>query len=102
METAELLAWKPLGTNEVLEGKGFYISYNPNTSDVCSSFTNFGNALGGNFKDGEETALCYDGSFYILEGDFRKEYASAFPKGLNECKKVFEKHKVTNRSNWSD
>lgn len=102
------LAWTPLRNNFVLSGDGFYISYNPSTGSdpLGSSLTELGNILASMageepLEDGEETALCYDGRFDILKGDFRAEYEKAFPKGLAECKKVFKKHEKTARSNWT-
>jgi hypothetical protein len=77
-------------------GKGFHISYNPHLSKP---------ELGcWKSNDGKpETALVIDSiKFLILNGDFRKEYEKALPKGLTECLKVFRKHKKKSRSTWSD
>ena len=99
------MKWKNLGSNSILQGKGFYISYNPSTgaNHMGGLLTNLGNALGADLKDGEETALCIEKKsgkeWAILEGDFRKEYEKAFPS-LMRCKKVYEKNK-DKRSNWS-
>ena len=91
----------------VLKGDGFFISYNPNTTTGHIGFTELANTLGGDVKDGEETALCVAGSsgllsntWHILEGDFRKEYEAAYPS-LKKCLAVYKKHKKKHRSNWS-
>jgi len=95
--------WKKLTSNEVLEGDDFHISYNKDTGTdhLGGVLTQLGNTLGANLKDGAETALCYEGRFDVLEGDFRKEYEEAFPQGLEACKEVFKKHEAEHRSNWT-
>lgn len=96
--------WKQILNNTILEGKDFYISYNPNTSNGHSEITRIANALGtftgDTFKDGEETALCKDSKFYILDGDHRKEYEKVFDKGFDECFKYF-KSKPDLLNNWT-
>ena len=88
-------------TNYVLRGKGFYISYNPDTSLGYTGITYLGNILGVNLKDGEETALkTKTGKWRILEGDFRKQYEKAFPN-YQKCLAVYKKYKKTNNSNWT-
>lgn len=66
--------------NEVINGKGFYLSYNPCTSDIGQ----------------EETALCFKNSkaslgmdFWVLNGDFRKEFKPLIKKGVKACKAKF-------------
>lgn len=96
------LEFKPTGKgNYVVNGPDFYISYNPSTQDHYG-FTELGNILGGNLKDGEETALLdrKTNTWMILEGDFREEYIKVFSKGLKECKKIYKKN-IDKRSNWS-
>lgn len=93
--------WEQLKNNSVLNGNGFYISYNPNTALGNQEFTILANILGLDRKDGEETALCLvGGGFRILNGDFRKEYEKAFPD-LKKCLAVYEKNKAKFRNNWS-
>lgn len=72
--------------NWILQGRGFYISYNK------SPF------LG----SGEETALLIeeDGVWRILDGDFREEYEKEFWKGAKACLKVYERN-IKDRSEWS-
>lgn len=96
--------WEKLMNNEVLKGNDFYISYNSDTTSTHNVFTELGNALGSfvgeSFKDGEETALCKDGKFYILDGDHRKEYERVIDKGFEECLKYF-KSKPELLNNWT-
>lgn len=99
MENKSLLPkkieWKALpgAENMVLDGDGFYISYNPSP---CSLISMFRSDTGG-----AETALCVtEREYYILNGDFRKEYEEAFPD-LQECQEVYEKLKGEYRSSWS-
>lgn len=101
------IEWKKIDNNSILEGKDFYISYNPCTDNRfgITDIANVAAALARQpeMKDGEETALFHEKKniWYLLEGDFRKEYEVAFPKGFMECLAVYKKHKKTNRSNWS-
>jgi len=62
-----------MGKNEVIQGKGFHVSYVAVTSA------------------GTETALVKDNKFFILLGDYRKEYKKVVKKGYRECKKLFTK-----------
>jgi hypothetical protein len=87
-------AWVRINGNSILEGDGFHISYNPSTLMDIPVFAGDGS--------GEETALCVDDKFYILNGDFRKEYEKAFEKGLAACVKVFQKHEHEYKSSWSN
>ena len=97
------LTWKKSSNNETLGGDDFYISYNQDTGvgPLSATMTAAGNIFGAEFKNGPETALCYEGKFAIMEGDFRKEYEEAFPQGLEACKAVFKKHEAEHRSNWT-
>lgn len=73
---------------ELTEKKGFYISY----ADVSG--------VGGFSGDEKyETAIVANGNYYILNGDFRKEYAKC--KTLAEAMKVFKKNKAY-KSSWSN
>lgn len=99
--------WEKVRNNEILERGNFFISYNPSTGgqDGSSIFTELGNALGGNLKDGEETALVLrnygaDKTFLILEGDFRKEYEEVIAGGYEACLDVYKRN-IDKRSNWS-
>ncbi len=101
------MTWNKIKNNYVLEGNGYYIAYNPQTgADRGPDFTSMANMLatfcepGTNFKDGEETALRdkINNEWYILEGDFRKEYEVC--STLEECMEVYNKN-INRRSNWS-
>ena len=78
------------GTNEVMRGKGFYISY----------------AVAGSGPTGDETALVKvtkgASKFYILNGDWRKEYKPIIKKGYKACKAFFDAHKDEYLNTWSD
>lgn len=102
------MTWKNLGENEILQGKEFYISYNPNTGLSHGPFTDLGNLMLGitgkdaELTDGSETALKHDqGTWLILTGDFRDEYTKAFPNGYDACLEVYKKNKETHRNAWS-
>lgn len=78
--------WESMGANEVLHREGFYISYNPNTYDIPG-------------KKSPETALCVDDKFYILKGDFRKEYEKV--EDYKSSKEIFDKN-IKHKSSWSN
>jgi hypothetical protein len=79
-------------TNLLLKGKNFYISYN---ICPCSDFSPFRAD-----NDSDETALIKDDKYYILNGDFRKQYLKAFPKGFEACYKVYKRNIIHN-STWT-
>ena len=83
----------PMG-NLVLQGDGFFISYRANTAD-------FGESWAGNDEGSGETALCFDGEYKILNGDFRKDYEKIIDSGLNECLKFYEEKKEKFNSRWT-
>lgn len=81
----------------ILQGEGFYISYNPRCGD-------FGMSIFGGGEITEETALVKEGedkAYYILNGDFRKQYEKLFPLGFDECYKLYLKNKKKHGSGWS-
>lgn len=98
-------AWIRLGSNSILEGDGFYVSYNPNTSSEHNILTDMANMLGADVDDGEETALVKEEDptniFYILTGDFRKEYEQIVDKGFADCLKFFKEMQSKFGNNWS-
>lgn len=85
----------PSGSNYLLEGEGFYISYNSHPGGGINFFM---------ADDGrDETALCIekengDRLWLILNGDFRKEYEERFPKGLDACIELYQKLKQEHHS----
>lgn len=86
--------------NSIVEGEGYYLSYNPR---IGSGLINvMGMALGIEDRSGDdETALYVESTnkWYILNGDFRKEYERC--ENLDECLLVYEAHKDNHRSDWS-
>ena len=74
---ASKVEFSPTGAGNLFANcDGFGISFNPQTS-----------ALGGTWRgeSEEETALCVDGRYFILNGDFREEYTKLADDGLNAC-----------------
>ena len=53
-----------------------YLSYNPNPAKETALFDLI---LG--FESEAETAICLDGSFYILNGDWLDEFENAYEEG---------------------
>lgn len=97
METFKNL--NPNQPNELLKCDEFYISYNPKTvdnaiGDMLSAITGIPNGK-------EETAIYGpDKIWYILNGDFRKEYEAVFPLGFEACIEVYRRN-ILHRSEWS-
>lgn len=88
--------------NELLRSSDkFYISYNPATCAGNPIALLIG-AIVGAENGREETALRDDVAevWYILNGDFRKEYEEAAPHGFNACLEVYKKN-IQHRSEWS-
>lgn len=92
--------WTRIRDNQTLEGDGFYVSYNKDTH-ATHLFTELGNQLGGDLKDGEETALCKDGKYAILSGDFREDYEKLIDEGWEACYKFFKEMQPEFGNNWS-
>jgi hypothetical protein len=78
--------------NQILERGNYYISFRKYTTRFGDSFAGDDNGLG-------ETAICYDGEFAILNGDFRKEYEEL--DTLEECLEFYEIKKAESKSKWS-
>jgi len=79
--------------NEILQGDGFHVSFNANPGSGISLFQSDAGSA--------ETALCAGGEFFILNGDFRKEYEAIVDQGLTACLDFF-KSKSELKSSWSD
>lgn len=87
----------PVGNhNYVLGNDEFYLSFQP-AQEIAPGLPSFDAET-----DKGETALCLNTPrvWYILNGDFRKQYEDAFPQGLEACKKVFFDN-IKHKSNWS-
>lgn len=98
--------WKEFPLNSVLQGKGFYVSYNPSTSGKFNEgLTELATILGSKgLKNGEETALVQEGmanTFYILTGDFREEYEQLIDEGFDACLEFFRSMKSEFGNSWS-
>jgi|SRR5690606_17634824 len=82
------------GVNYVADGDGFWVSFNPDTGAMgipCFNGDNGGCA---------ETAICHNGNFYILNGDFRAELEPLIPKGVEACIAFYRENQQA-RSSWS-
>lgn len=86
------MEWEYIGPNYVVEGDGFYISYNPGdfVLDCFSADTG-----------GDETALIKNGIFYILNGDWRTDYESLVTEGFEICLNFFKSKETEHGSSWS-
>lgn len=88
--------WKSFGGggHVVLEADDFYISYNP---APCEGIPSFGpdTSVG-------ETALVSDGTYWILNGDWRKEYEAVYEQGFDACLAVYKANKAKYKSSWSE
>ena len=83
--------WRKNRGNEVLNGDGFYISFNP--KPVLWP------------DNGAETALVLPPPTWkclILNGDYRKEYGALVEQGYEACLAFYESKKSTARSSWSE
>ena len=89
--------WKKSNCNMVLEIENdVYVSY---TSCKFLDFPSWGSDNGS-----DETTLVdnrEDRKYYILNGDFRKEYERVFDKGFNACKEFYDSMKDKHQSTWS-
>lgn len=74
-------------TNKYAQYEGFYVSFLP-WHDM---------GMGPESKDGE-TALCYNGHYYILNGD----YSELAPKGYDACFSFFCNKYNQFGSSWSE
>lgn len=81
--------------NLLLDCGDFYISYRGNTAELGSFFAGDDDGLG-------ETALCFDGKYKILNGDFRKDYEGLVDEGLNKCLEFYESKKTETASCWTN
>jgi hypothetical protein len=82
--TSKKEVWEDMGGNFLLRRKNYSISYNPHPM------------IG---YEGKETALIKDSNYFILIGDFRKQYQKL--KTYTECKKFFVKNKKF-KGSWSN
>jgi len=86
--------WESTGRgNAILEGEGFFVSYNPSPG--------MGLAMFQSDTGGAETALCYNNRFDILNGDFRKDYEKIVGKGLGACQEFYKIKESECNSSWT-
>ena len=78
--------------NMLANGDGFWISYRADTGFMGRVFSG---------DDGSETALCHNGKYYILNGDWRDQYAEVINQGFDACLAVFLKN-AEHKSSWSN
>lgn len=78
----------PILGNYFLDGENFYISFN-------------GNCLSEHGRKCE-TALVTENNYYILDGDWRREYESIIDNGFEACYKFFKDNEEDFVSSWSD
>jgi hypothetical protein len=87
----------PEATNIILDGGTFFVSFNPHPCAGIPFFNADHNSA--------ETALVDRrlpvNLFHILNGDFRKQYEKAFPKGWDACLAVYLANKKAHDSSWS-
>lgn len=84
----------PHGTNEILTGDGFFISYQANPHPFGAMFSSD--------HGGSETALHVGGKYLILNGDHRAEYQEAATRGADACVAVYQSRRAAQRSSWSE
>ena len=92
--------------NYVLDGDGFFISYNPNPGVAIFSKSLSGMEIsfftGDNNSD--ETALVKEDSdikYRVLNGDFRAEYEKLVSQGFEVCLAFYNKMKSEHNSSWT-
>ncbi len=82
-----------ISNNALLEGDGFYISYA--TALGLRTIAMFASD-----DNSDETALVIEGKFYILNGDYRKDYEKLVDQGPEKCLAFYHQH--DNQSSWSE
>lgn len=90
--------YTPAGcTNSCLDGEDFYISYN--------EMPWAGVGFMASDTGGGETAIVIviddHAKFFILNGDFRNDYAPLVPKGIEACLDFYDNHRAEHGSSWS-
>ena len=99
--------WIKVRDNELLRGQGFYISFLPGNrptnpwGEVLSGLANAITSEPEYLESLTETALVKDHIFYILNGDFRKEYEGIIDQGFDACLAFYEFQREDHGSVWS-
>lgn len=102
--------WNKAGNNYTLRGDGFYISYipagtDPGPMDILASVVwDESNSR----QQAGETALCVGetypklkNAFFILVGDYRRQYEELLPKGIQACLEFYFAQPKSERSWWT-
>jgi hypothetical protein len=90
--------WYDVDDTQRLAGNGFFISYNPDTSQLgVDKLTGIDYAG----DEPRETALCNWAATLILNGDWRREYEERVDHGYDVCYQFYQEHKAEHQSTWS-
>lgn len=90
--------WYNVGNTQRLDGNGFYISYNPDTSQLgVDELTGIDYAG----DEARETALCNWAATLILNGDWRQGYEEHVDQGYDACYRFYQEQKAEYQSTWS-
>lgn len=82
------------GPNWTAETLTAYFSFNPCPHAGLKMFESD--------TGGSETAMILDGKYYILNGDFRKQYVEAFNSGgMEACCALYAKESEEHGSTWT-
>lgn len=87
--------------NQILRGDGFYVSY------ASGSGLSVLGPLGGD-GGSDETALVIKtnsgerNTFLVLNGDFRAEYETRVPNGVDACIAFYNEQKAMHASSWDE
>lgn len=90
--------WYDVGNTQRLDGDGFFISYNPDTSQFGLNLLTGINIAGNELK---ETALCGYAATLILNGDWRQQYEDRVDEGWDACHQFYLNKKLMYGSIWS-
>ncbi len=82
--------------NVILEREGFYISYNSMVDTYSATIPCFTSDEGM-----DETALCSNRGFFILNGDFRQNYEALVDQGFDACYEFYLVNQDKCGSSWS-
>ncbi len=96
--------WHYAGDTQVLDGDGFFISYNPDTR-----YLGIDQLTGIDYAGDEpqETALCREeilcqkAAAFILNGDWRQQYEDRVDEGWDACFRFYLAKKPMFGSKWS-
>lgn len=90
--------WYEVGDTQRLVGDGFFISYNPDTSQIGVDEATGIDMAG---DEPRETALCREIACLILNGDWRQQYEDRVDEGWDACYQFYLAKKAIYGSTWS-